>query len=282
MSIRILEVGPRDGLQNEKKILPTEVKYELVKRLVDAGLKDIEAGAFVNPKAVPQMADSKELMKALIKDFPKIHFHSLVPNLRGLEAAMDCEVKNIGLLSSCCEVFANKNLNTSVNGSMARIKEIIEHLPKNISTRLYLSMSFHSPFSGFISNEDYNNVLERVADIGVNEIVISDTTGKATKELVNNRVFLTQKFFGTHRIACHFHDTFGHALENIEEALRNRVTNFDSSIAGLGGCPYSPGATGNVSTNELVQFLNSKDFDCKLDLDKLNVAAEYIKQTIRT
>ncbi|MCM8526819.1 MAG: hydroxymethylglutaryl-CoA lyase [Lentisphaeraceae bacterium] len=279
MSIRILEVGPRDGLQNEKVILTTEKKYELVKKLIGAGLEHIETGAFVNPKAVPQMADSEQLLKMLIKDFPKTSFYSLVPNMKGFETAMNTGVKNIGLLTSCCEVFNQKNLNTSTKGSLLRIKEILEECPKEIFCRLYLSMSFHSPFSGFISNESYNNILEQLSDLNIDEIVISDTTGKATPDLVNNRIFLTQKFFGTNRIACHFHDTFSNALANIQEALKHRITNFDSSIGGLGGCPYSPGASGNVSTEALIELLHSLEHDTQVNLDKIKQISLEVKAT---
>ncbi len=280
MDLRILEVGPRDGLQNEIKPLSVDQKYELVYKLIQSGLKHIEAGAFVNPKAIPQMADSAELTKSLVKDFPNVNFYSLVPNLQGLETAMECGIQNIGLLSSCCEVFSQKNLNTSIDGSLKRINEIIENLPKDSFSRLYLSMSFDSPFTGKISNETYNTILEKVADIGINEIVISDTTGKASPDMVNNRVFLTQKFFGTQRIACHFHDTFGNAMANIEEALRLRVNNFDSSIAGLGGCPYSPGAKGNVSTNTLVDYCIKNAINTGINTDKLNETAAFINNLI--
>lgn len=280
MELRILEVGPRDGLQNEEKILSHDKKYELVSKLIQSGLKHIEAAAFVNPKAIPQMAGSAELSRALVKDFPTVNFYSLVPNLQGLEAAMESGIKNIGLLSSCCELFAQKNLNTSIDGSLKRIAEIIENCPPDCFSRLYLSMSFHSPFSGSISNETYNNIMEKVADTGINEIVISDTTGKATADKVNNRIFLSQKFFGTQRIACHFHDTFGNAMANIKEALRLRINKFDSSIAGLGGCPYSPGAKGNVSTNTLVDFCIENNISTGIIPDKLNEAADFIRGLI--
>lgn len=280
-AVRILEVGPRDGLQNEAKNISTEDKYELIKKLINAGLKHIEAGAFVNPKAVPQMADSPELLKALTKDFPDTKFYSLVPNMRGLENALECGVKNIGLLSSCCEEFAQKNLNTSCKGSLLRIREVIDNCPPDIFKRLYLSMSFHSPFSGFISNETYNNFLEQLSDIGIDEIVISDTTGKATPELVNNRIFLTQKFFGSPRIACHFHDTFGNALANIVEAIKLRIYNFDSSIGGLGGCPYSPDSSGNVSTNSLVKMLKKQEINTGIDDVKLTEAAVFIQTILK-
>lgn len=275
MSIRIIEVGPRDGLQNEQKIISTEDKYELIKKLIEAGLEHIEAGAFVNPQAVPQMADSEELLKRLLKDFPDTNFYSLVPNLKGLEKAMKVGVKNIGLLTSCCETFNQKNLNTSIKGSIVRIKEILDECPKEVFTRLYLSMSFHSPFSGIISNEAFNNILEMISDLRINEIVISDTTGKGTPDLVNNRIFLTQKFFGTERIACHFHDTYGNALENIKEAIKLRVTNFDSAIGGLGGCPYSPGSSGNVSTAKVVKLINSLDLITSVNSEKITLAEQY-------
>ena len=281
MKVRILEVGPRDGLQNESKLLSTEQKYELVSRLIDCGLQHIEAGAFVNPKAIPQMADSKELLKALLKDFPNTNFYSLVPNLRGLETAIKYGVKNIGLLGSCCEVFSQKNLNTNISGSLKRITEIIENCPAGVHKRLYLSMSFYSPFSGSISNETYNNIMERIADLNIDEIVISDTNGKATPDLVNNRIFLTQKFFGTQRIACHFHDTFGHAMANIQEAIKLRILNFDSSIAGLGGCPYSPGAKGNVSTNTLVEYCSQNDIETGLKENLLTSTSTFIKNLLK-
>ena len=280
MKIKILEVGPRDGLQNESKTISLEDKYNLVKRLIDCGLKHIEAGAFVNPKAIPQMADSAELTKSLVADFPNTEFYSLVPNIRGLEKALESGLKNIGLLTSCCEIFCQKNLNTSIDGSLKRLREIIENCPSHVKNRLYLSMSFHSPFSGWISNENYNTILEKIADIGINEIVISDTTGKAEASSVNNRIFLTQKFFSTEKIACHFHDTFGNALANVQEALKLRISKFDSSIAGLGGCPYSPGAKGNLSTNTLTAFCENNEIQSGINLEKLDETAHHIQHLL--
>lgn len=280
MKIRILEVGPRDGLQNEKKMIPTEQKYALIELLIKAGLTHIEAGAFVNPKAVPQMADSKELLQSVIKDFPQVTFHSLVPNLKGLENALSAGVKNIGLLTACSESFTQKNLNTSIKGSITRIAEILEECPKDVFKRLYISMSFHSPWEGVISNEAFSNTMERCADLGVNEIVISDTTGKGTPDLVNNRIFLSQKFFGVDKIACHFHDTYSNGLANIKESIKCRVDKFDSSINGLGGCPYSPGATGNISTDSLVDFCIENNIETSISREKLKVASEYTKSIL--
>ncbi len=274
--VRIFEVGPRDGLQNESALIPFDVKFKFIEMLIEAGLKDIEAGAFVSATAVPQMADSASLLKKLIKKYPRTNFHALVPNLFGLKQALKCGVKHIGLLTSCSEEFNKRNLNTSTIGSIERINDILEYCSEDIYKRLYISMTFHSPWEGEIREEQFTNLLQEVKNLAVNEIVLSDTTGFATAENVEEKISLALSLFPIEKLACHFHDTKAQAIANIERALKCGIRTIDSSTGGLGGCPYSPGATGNISTEKAIECIKKSGFDSSISLERIQEAANYI------
>jgi len=281
-TVNICEVGPRDGLQNEEAVLDVQTKLQFILKLIDAGCSHIEAGAFVKASAIPQMANSLELFKELLPRIPQhVKLAALVPNLRGLEQAIECGVSHIGLLSACSEEFCQRNLNTDIKGSFRRIGEIVKNCPDSINTRLYLSMSFFCPWTGPVNNSLFHKTIRSAFDCGVDQIVLSDTTGHATPNFVEQRLAQSSEFGSIKDIACHFHNTYGMAVANVWQAWNCGVRNFDSSAGGLGGCPYAPGASGNVSTEELVYLFDKSGIISGIDRDKLSSASGSIKEQLR-
>ena len=274
--IEIVEVGMRDGLQNEAVQLTQEQRYEFAKRLAGAGLKRIEAGAFVSPKWVPQMAGSGPLMEKLLKAqknkkfAPGVSWSALVPNLLGYDQAVGAGVKDVAIFGAVSETFSKKNINSTVNESFARFSEVVE-LAKfdRVRVRGYVSTVFGCPYEGRISVKQAMKVIERFFDLGIYELSIGDTIGVATPKQVQELLEQIQKNKLIAKTAMHFHDTRGTALANIAESLRFGVSVFDSSIGGLGGCPYAPGAAGNVATEDVVYLLEGMGYRTGLDLDKL-------------
>jgi hydroxymethylglutaryl-CoA lyase len=279
-NIRFFEVAPRDGLQNENTILSLEEKLRFIQLLSEAGCKDIEAGAFVHPDLVPQMANSKELLPLAILSFPEVNLHALTPNLKGLKTALGCGITHIGLLTSLCSTFSKRNLNATFQESIDRVQKITEEAPTETYKRLYLSMSFFSTWSGKISNEIFKEKAQIFSQLKVDEFVLSDTNGRARAEDIHEKTSILKEFVEVDKIACHFHDTYDHALENTKQAWSDGISSFDSSCGGIGGCPYSPGASGNISTKMLVDFFKSQGVETHINLDLLAIAAAYINQKL--
>src|SRR6185369_13593209 len=246
-TVRIVEVGPRDGLQNESKTVPTEKKAEFIKLLVAAGLKDIEVASFVHPKWVPQLADAQDLIKQLEPN-PNVRYSALVPNMKGLERAIESGIRRIAVFTAASETFNKKNINMGIQESIDVFKPVVERsLKEGISVRGYVSTCFVCPYEGPITKEKVADVTRALFDLGVDEVSIGDTIGAATPRDVETTVGHLLLHFPAGKLAMHFHDTYGMAIANVYQSLQMGITTFDSSAGGLGGCPYAPGASGNVA-----------------------------------
>jgi hydroxymethylglutaryl-CoA lyase len=280
--IKIIEVGPRDGLQNEKKAISTEDKLTFIDLLSACGFKEIEAGSFVSPKWVPQMADADKIFKHLkIHGKADIAYTALVPNMKGMEAAVACGVKKVAVFTAASETFNQKNINCSIAESFQRILPILKRADEeNIQTRGYVSTAFVCPYEGEVQVDQVLPVVQQLVDAGVQDISIGDTIGKATPHGVSILSELLLKRFPTTQFAMHFHDTYGNALGNVEAALKSDIQCFDSSAAGLGGCPYAPGAKGNVSTNALVKYLHEKGYETGINEEELEKSATFIRGVV--
>lgn len=269
--IEIIEVGPRDGLQNESNPISVQQKVALVERLFQAGLKRIEVGAFVAPQAVPQMADSGQVVKRLSSmTLPKHRFLVLVPNARGLDDALEAGAREIAVFTAASETFNQKNIRCSIDESFRRIQDVLKRTRgKRIKIRGYVSMAFGCPFEGAVPTRKVYEVTERLLDLGVSEVSIGDTIGVATPRQVRTLLKGFRRLAPPQKLALHFHDTRGLALANVVEALDHDISKFDSSIGGLGGCPYAPGATGNLATEDLVYLLHGMGLPTGIDLPRL-------------
>jgi hydroxymethylglutaryl-CoA lyase len=277
--IKIVEVGPRDGLQNEKSVITTEDKFEFVRLLTQTGLKSIEVTSFVKPPAIPQMADAKELFAKVSSELSNlgVSFPCLVPNMYGFETAKSLGVKDIALFSATSDSFAKKNVNATVDETFERMTPVAELAHKEgMTVRAYISTAYGCPYEGKVSHDKLMNVIERFQKMGVREISIGDTTGVARPRQVRESLKEIKKAFGLDKIAMHFHDTRGMALSNILVSLEEGVTTFDSSAGGLGGCPYAKGATGNVATEDVWYLCYSQGLETGIDLEKLVAASSFI------
>jgi hydroxymethylglutaryl-CoA lyase len=270
--ITLVEVGPRDGLQNEKNVLSQETRLEFARRLADAGLKKIELGAFVSPKWVPQMVGSAELFALAQKEklSKQVELSALVPNVRGMEEAVAAGVKHVAVFGSASEAFSQKNINCRIDESLERFAQVMVLAKKNkIKVRGYLSMCFGCPFEGKVPEARVVKLVKKFAELGIYEISIGDTIGVADPVQVRRLVSKLKKAVGAKKLAMHFHDTRGTALANISAALDLGITVFDSSLGGLGGCPYSPNSTGNVATEDVVYMLERMGYSTGVDIKKL-------------
>jgi len=276
--IKIVEVGPRDGLQNEKRILPTDDKFMFISKLVEAGLKTVEVTSFVKPPAIPQMSDSSELFSKVAAHLKnKANFPCLVPNLKGYETAKSLGVKEIALFSATSDSFTKKNINATVDESFVRMKEVAQAAQKDgIKVRGYISTAFGCPYEGEMSVDKLISVAKRFLDLGVYEISVGDTIGVATPKQVKSYLDTLISEVGLDKLAMHFHDTRGMALSNILVSLEKGITTFDSSAGGIGGCPYAKGATGNVATEDVWYLLNSQGLETGIDFPKLVEASTFI------
>jgi isopropylmalate/homocitrate/citramalate synthase len=279
--IHIVEVGPRDGLQNEKIFVPTDIKIAWINLLSQCGFSAIEVTSFVSPKWVPQMADHQAVFVGIQKQ-KGVRYSVLVPNLKGLEAALQVGVKEIALFVAASETFSQKNTNCSIEESFARLEPVIELAKKNhLKIRGYVSCVVNCPYEGKILPQKVAEVSEKLFNLGCYEISLGDTTGKALPQEVRAMLAIVSKKIPSKNLAGHFHDTAGHALENITVAFDEfSVMTFDSSLAGLGGCPYAPGAKGNVATEKVVQFFEARGVSTGINLDALTKAKEFIQQAI--
>ncbi len=276
-SVAIVEVGPRDGLQNEGRFVPTDQKIELIERLSETGLKRIEITSFVHPKAIPQLQDSEEVVRR-IRRKPGIIYSTLVPNEKGLERALASGVQEIAFFVSASETHNQKNVKMSVSESLRGFRNIAERaLAHGIRMRGYVVTAFGCPYEGRIKPERVEFIVDEYRTLGVHEIALGDTTGMANPVQVSRTVSRISPRLEKTGLAVHFHDTRGVALANILAALQEGVTVFDGSIGGLGGCPYAPGASGNVATEDLVNMLEEMGIETGIDLQKLIGCAEYAR-----
>jgi hydroxymethylglutaryl-CoA lyase len=275
-TVRIVEVGPRDGLQNEKSNVPTDVKVAFITALADAGLRTIEAGAFVHPKWVPQMADTAEVYRRIPKD-EGVDYPVLVPNERGLERALEAGVRSISIFTAASETFNRRNINMSIDESFANYEPVARRaLAEGLRLRGYVSCACGCPYEGAVAPEKVLEVTARLLDIGCSEVSIGDTIGVGTPLQVQGLAGLLLEVIPASRLAMHFHDTRGMAIANTLAALELGVVTFDSSAGGLGGCPYAPGASGNVATEDLVYLMHGLGIETGVDLDRLVEASALV------
>jgi hydroxymethylglutaryl-CoA lyase len=277
----MVEVGPRDGLQNEPGMVPTEVKVELVDRLSDAGLPVVEAGSFVAPKWVPQMADSAEVM-ARIRRKPGVAYPVLVPNMKGLEGALAAHAEEIAIFAAATEAFSRRNTNCSIAESFERFQPVCRAaLDAGLRVRGYVSVVLGCPYEGDVRPEAVADVSRRLYDMGCYEISLGDTIGTGTPAQAQRMIDVVAKEIPVAKLAGHFHDTYGQALANILAVMELGVATFDSSIAGLGGCPYAKGATGNVASEDVLYMLVGLGVETGVDMDKLLDAAGFICEQLK-
>jgi len=268
-AVRIVEVGPRDGLQNEPKEVPTAVKVELIERLADAGLPAVEATAFVSPKWVPQMADHTEVLER-IRRRPGVAYPVLAPNLKGFEAARAAGATEVAIFGAASEAFSRRNINCSIAESLDRFRPVAEAARQaNIKVRGYVSCVLGCPYEGDVSPERVADVAAALAEMGCYEISLGDTIGTGTPGKTKAMIEACAGRVPVGKLAGHYHDTYGQALANIYASLELGVSTFDASIAGLGGCPYAAGASGNVATEDVVYMLNGLGARTGVDLDQL-------------
>ena len=274
--VKIVDVSPRDGLQNEKTEVPTAVKVELVDRLTDAGLQAIEAGSFVSPKWVPQMADSAEVM-ARIRRKSGVAYPVLVPNLKGLEAAIAAGATEVAGFAAATEAFSQRNTNCSIAQSMQRQAEVCQAaLKAGLRVRGYISVVLGCPYQGEVKPQAVADIAEQLHDMGCYEISLGDTIGTGTPARAQRMIDAVSKHVSPDRLAGHFHDTYGQALANILAVMELGVATFDSSVAGLGGCPYAKGATGNVATEDVLYMMDGLNISTGIDMNRLLDAAKSI------
>ena len=276
--VQLIDVGPRDGLQNEKQPVPAAVKIELVHRLQAAGLKEIEVTSFVSPKWVPQMADNHEVMAGIQRQ-SGVRYSVLTPNLQGFEAALQTQPDEIVVFGAASEAFSRKNINCSIAESIERFAPVVQAaLAAGVAVRGAMSCTVGCPYEGDIAPERVAYLAGLMKGIGVQRVDVADTIGVGTPLKVQKAIEAALQHFGIDQISGHFHDTYGQALSNTLAALQMGVWNFQSSVAGLGGCPYAKGATGNVSTEDLVYLLQGMGIATGIDLDKLVDAGAFISE----
>lgn len=278
--VRIVEVGPRDGLQNEKQSIPTAAKIQLIENLVDAGLDYIEAGSFVNPKWVPQMADSGEVFSGITRK-PGVTYAALTPNLQGYERALAVGANEVAIFAAASEAFSQKNINCSIAESITRFEALISAAKQQkIPVRGYISCVLGCPHSGEVNPQTVADIAKELFAMGCYEISLGDTIGVGTAGQTKNLIETVARDIPINKIAAHMHDTYGQALANIYAALEMGVSVIDSSVAGLGGCPYAVGATGNVATEDVVYLLNGLGIEHGVNLGKLIHAGNTISNII--
>jgi hydroxymethylglutaryl-CoA lyase len=278
--VTLVEVGPRDGLQNEKQPVDAAVKIELVHKLQAAGLREIEVTSFVSPKWVPQMADNAQVMAGVARR-SGVRYSVLTPNLKGMEAALASRPDEIVVFGAASEAFSQRNINCSIEESIERFRPVVamahEH---SIKVRCAVSVALGCPYQGEVTPDEVERVVLLMKGIGVDHCGIADTIGVGTPKRVQAAMARALKHFPINEVSGHFHDTYGQALSNIYACLEMGIHTFDASVAGLGGCPYAKGATGNVGTEDVLFMLNGLGIDTGVDIDKLIDAAAYISDVL--
>ncbi|WP_024955833.1 hydroxymethylglutaryl-CoA lyase [Sulfurospirillum arcachonense] len=279
-TVKICEVGPRDGLQNEKKLLSTEQKIELVNGVLASGISSIEIGSFVHPKAIPQMADTEKVMQAIGKR-KNVEFRALITNLKGVERAIDAGVDKVKLTVSASKSHNLSNFNCTPEQSVASFDECVKvALEAGLEVSGAISTTFGCPFEGKIPLKQITKLIESFRDIGIKEISLSDTTGVANPRQVYDQLNTLKKHYKDVIFHLHFHNTRGQALANIIAGMQAGVTHFDGSFAGLGGCPYAPGASGNIATEDIVHMLEDMNIDTGINLDALLCIAKKAQEFV--
>jgi hydroxymethylglutaryl-CoA lyase len=277
--VKIVEVGPRDGLQNEPLPVSVATKVELIERLAVAGLQTIEAGSFVSPKWVPQMAGSDEVFAQL----PSSHatYTALTPNMHGLERAIDCKVKEVAVFAAASERFSQKNINCSIEQSLERFRPVTQKaIDSGIAVRGYISCVAGCPYEGGVDNHKIAQIAQSLLDMGCYEISLGDTIGIATPACIEKLLTELLASIDPSKLAVHLHDTYGQAIANILQSLQMGISTIDSSVAGLGGCPYAKGASGNVATEDVIYLLNGLGIEHGVNLTKLIEAGQFITSAL--
>lgn len=278
--VTLVDVGPRDGLQNEKQPVATAHKVELVRRLQEAGLKEIEVTSFVSPKWVPQMADNAEVMAA-IERRPGVRYSVLTPNMKGLEAALPTKPDEVVVFGAASEAFSQKNINCSIAESIERFAPVVAAAHEaGLKVRAAISCALGCPYQGEVSADEVERVVRLMKGIGVDHCGVADTIGVGTPRKVQAVMERALKHYPVVEVSGHFHDTYGQALANIYACLEMGLHTFDASVAGLGGCPYAKGATGNVATEDVVFLLNGLGIETGIDLDALVDAGAFISEVL--
>lgn len=279
-SVRMFEVGPRDGLQNEPAVIPTDTKIELIDMLSETGLKTIEVGSFVSPKWVPQMSDTEAVLKGIHRK-PGIVYPVLTPNMKGFEAAVEAGAQEVAVFGSATEGFSQHNINCSIAESLERFAPVCKAArERNIRVRGYVSCVVGCPYEGEVDPRKVGEVAEAIYNFGCYEISLGDTIGVGTPKKVERMLYTVGERVPMDRLSVHFHDTHGQALANILTALQCGVTGVDSAVSGLGGCPYAHGASGNVATEDVLYMLNGLEVETGVDMDALLRASAYISNAL--
>ncbi len=278
--VTIVEMGPRDGLQNETASISIDQKVRLVEGLADAGVADIEVGAFVNPKWVPQMANSEAVFEQIARR-SGVNYRALVPNLQGYQRALAVGASEVAVFTAASEAFNQKNINCSISQSLERFADVFHQAKQDgIRVRGYVSCSLGCPYNGDVAPVAVLDVCLRLLDLGCYEVVVSDTTGVGTVGSMSRLLDVLIPKLGSDRLALHCHDTYGQALANISCGLQYGIATIDASVAGLGGCPYAPGSNGNVATEDVLYMLNGMGIDTGIDLAKLMTVGNAISSLL--
>ena len=276
-AIRIVEVGPRDGLQNIDQHIPTNAKIQFINILSDAKLSEIEVTSFVSPKWIPQLADAQEVSNKIIRD-PHIIYTALVPNVYGLDMALDADYSSVAVFTAASETFSLKNTNCSITDSIKRIEDMKSSFQESsLRVRAYISTVWACPYEGNIPAETVLPIINSLFELGVEEISLGDTIGKATSEDVKKTLKIILSEYNANRFSLHFHDTYNHALENIKVGMEYGITSFDSSAGGIGGCPFAPGASGNISTDSIIKLCQKLGIKTGIKEKKLSEASKLIQ-----
>ncbi|MCY7304639.1 MAG: hydroxymethylglutaryl-CoA lyase [Rhodoferax sp.] len=283
--VKLVDVGPRDGLQNEKQTVPAAIKIELVQRLQEAGMREIEVTSFVSPKWVPQMADNREVMAGIVRR-PGVRYSVLIPNLQGFEAAVAAPraqwPDEIVVFAAASESFSQRNINCSIAQSMERFRPVVQAArDKGIYVRGAMSCVVGCPIEGEVAPRQVAQLAALMKDIGVQHVGVADTIGVGTPTKVQRALEATLQHYGINDVSGHFHDTYGQALANTLASMEMGVWQFDASVAGLGGCPFAKGATGNVATEDVVYMLHGMGIETGIDLDKLIDAGMFISDCLQ-
>lgn len=280
-AVKLVEVSPRDGLQNEPRFVPTDIKVDFINQLSQTGLQVIEATSFVSEKWVPQMADHSTVMQQIIRS-PKVQYSALAPNEQGLDNALASKTQCVAVFTTTTDTFAQKNTNCSLKESVSRASNLLQAAQKQgVATRAYISCAWVCPYEGKTYDTTLHNIAHTLLTHGADEIVISDTIGKATAAEVYTRLKLLCKDIPVEKLAVHFHDTYGQALANIYASLQLGISTIDASVSGLGGCPYAKGAGGNVATEDVLFMLNEMGINTGVNMKKLVQAGLFIDQYLQ-
>ena len=276
-AVRIVEVGPRDGLQSIEQTIPTEAKIQFINTLSEAKLPEIEVTSFVSPQWIPQLADAQEVSIEIIRDL-NIMYTALIPNIKGLERALDANYSSVAVFTAASDTFSQKNINCSIKESITRFQRMKTSFQDNsMRVRGYISTVWVCPYEGQMEPENVLPVIDALLELGIDEISLGDTIGKAKPDDVRNTLDFILSLHDANQFALHFHDTYNHALENIRVGLEYGISTFDSSAGGVGGCPFAPGASGNVSTGSVLNLCKELGIETGVDDKKLSAAANFIQ-----